>query len=500
MIKNTRDVKYGWSNKCESIAKKRESIAKGPYQPGKWSNIFLATLTLCASTAVFAETDYVLVTGRRDPRIFAIEMKAALRSENNGTDKSIVSRSLVNPPRLDGKLLGDPANIKLSADQRTAFVMNHHGAVVNAEFLQHGGRGSISVMNVGKMVSRRHDNTTEALISVYDLGWFGGVGLIILPDLIIGSAGEGWLAETGSNRISFIDRKTGGLRGQIQMALTGPGTRQLSQGCAPFPVPFVSPTEAPVNPILAPDPHDGCWPDPEGIALGAGSDGKPYLFSGNADTEDISVMDLEKALAGDPVVEVAPRIPIQSGPFTISASPNGKYIAATARESHIADFEGNTLSIIDVDLARQGKPGAEVARVLVGTDDPSVQGRPFTATWTPDGQRIVVTNYRLNSLSVVDLKRALAHDPKAEIARIPLTRPDMRDAQPKGVAVTGDGQYALVAGGPNSIKTSATTLTGMLHVVDIQHFYQVSTVANVGIDPYGVVIVDRDRKSKREDE
>lgn len=468
------------------------------------TQLVVAGFTLCASTAVFAESDYVLVTGRRDPRIFAIDMNAALRSENNGTDKAIVSRSLVNPRRLDGKLSGDPANIKLSADQKTAFVMNHHGAAVNAEFLQHGGRGSISVMNVRKMFNRRYNNTSEAVNSVFDLGWFGGVGLIVLPNLIIGAAGEGWLAETGSNRISFIDRKTGSLRGQIEMELTGKFSRQLSKDCAPFPVPFVSTpaTAAPINPTLAPDPHDGCWPDPEGIALGHGSDGKTYLFSGNADTEDISIMDFEAALAGAKVVEVAKRVPIQTGPFTINASPNGKYIAATGRESHIIDFEGNTLSIIDVDRARQGLPNAEAARVLVGADKDTVQTRPFTATWTPDGQRILVTNYRTNSLSVVDLKKALAGDPKAEIARIPLTRPDKDDAKPKGVAVTADGQYALVAGGPNTITQSATKLTGMLHIVDIQHFYQVATVANVGIDPYAVAVVERanNREDEREDE
>ncbi|MEO8936659.1 MAG: hypothetical protein ABI277_09750 [Burkholderiaceae bacterium] len=450
-----------------------------------------AGIALLSAGIALADNDYVLVTGRRDPRIYAIDLKAALRSENNGTDRAVVSRSLTNPTRLDGKLLGDPATIKLSADQKTAYVMNHHGAVVNAEFLQHGGRGNIAVMEVRKMISRRYDNTAQALQANWDLGWFGGVGLIVLPDLVIGSAGEGWLAETGSNRISFIDRRTGGLRGQIQMALTGPGTRQLSEGCAAFPVPFVSPTAAPINPTLAPDPHDGCWPDPEGIAIGKGSNGKRYLFSGNADTEDISVMDLEQALAGVPVVEVAPRIPIQSGPFTISASPNGKYIAATARESHIKDFEGNTLSIIDVDRARQGLSNAEVARIRVGTDNPVGQGRPFTATWTPDGQRIIVTNYRVNNLSVVDLNRALAHAPNAEIARIALTRPDLQQAQPKGVAVTSDGRYALVAGGPNTITRSETDLTGVLHIVDLHSFYQVATVAKVGIDPYGVAVVDK---------
>ena len=464
----------------------------------KSARLCIIAMAVFSATAALAENDYVLVSGRRDPRIFAIDLKTALRAENSGTDRAIVSRSLVNPTRLDGKLQGDPANIKLSADQKTAYVMNHHGAVVNAEFLQHGGRGNIAVMDVKKMIAPKYNNTTEALKANFDLGWFGGVGLIVLPDLIIGSAGEGWLAETGSNRISFIDRRTGGLRGQIQLPLTGPGTRQLSAGCAPFPVPFVSPTNAPINPVLAPDPHDGCWPDPEGIAIGYGSDAKPYLFSGNADTEDVSVMDLTKALAGVPVVEVAPRIPLQSGPFTISASPNGKYIAATARESHIKDFEGNTLSIIDVDRARLGMPNAEVARVRVGTDDPMGQGRPFTATWTPDGRRIVVTNFRTNSLSVVDLQLALAQSPKAEIARIPLTRPDRRDARPKGVAVTSDGQYALIAGGPNTLSQPQAGLTGMLHIVDILHFYQVATVAQIGIDPYAVAVVNK--SSERDDD
>lgn len=457
----------------------------------RWLQILIAALVLLTADLAIAEKPYVLVTGRRDPRIYAIDLNAALKPQNNNTANAIVSRSWVNPARYDGKLLGDPATIVVSDDQKTAFVMNHHGAVVNAEFLQHGGRGNISLMDVTKMVKREYDNTPQALNAVYDLGWFGGVGLAILPDVIIGSAGEGWLAEAGSNRISIIDRKTGGLRGQIQMALTGPGVRQLRQGCPTFPVPFVSPTPAPVVAIVGPDASYGCWPDPEGIAIGKGNDGKMYLFSGNGGTDDVAVMDIEKALAGAAIVEVAPRIPVQAGPFAISASPNGKYIAVTGRESHMVDFEGNTLSIIDVDLARQGLPGAEAARVLVGTNNSGDKGRPFATAWTPDGNQIVVTNYRFNSVSIVDLKRAIARDPGAEVARIALTRPDGQPARPKGVAVSSDGRYALIAGGPNTITASAANLTGMLHVIDIRTGTQVATVAGVGIDPYGVVVVDK---------
>ena len=59
---------------------------------------------------------------------------AALKSGNN-TSNAIVSRSKVLPDRLDGTPLGDPANIVLSEDHRTAYVVNHLGAVNNAEFL-----------------------------------------------------------------------------------------------------------------------------------------------------------------------------------------------------------------------------------------------------------------------------------------------------------------------------------------------------------------------------
>ena len=325
---------------------------------------------LAADVALAGET-FILATGRRDPRIYAIDFNAALQPRNNNTPNAIVSRSKVHQDRLDGTLVGDPANIVLSENNRTAYVINHHGAVNNAEFLQHGGRGSVSVLDVKKMISARFDNTDRALERNYDSGYFGAVGLLVLPELLLVSHSENWLTEDGSNRISLIDRKTGSRRGQIEMALGQP-----PHVCPPFPVPFVSPTPPPVVPFEAPDPLFGCWPNPEFLALGHASDGKTYLFSGNAGTDDVSVMDLQNALAGVPVVEVAPRIPVQAGPFGIKASPNGKFIAVTARERADIDFEGNTVSIIDVDLASMGAPNAEVVRVQVGTDDPNGQTRP----------------------------------------------------------------------------------------------------------------------------
>src|SRR5437660_7462480 len=187
------------------------------------------------------------------------------------------------------------------------------------------GRASVSVMNVRKMISAKFGNTDLALEQSYDSGYFGGVGLLVLPELLLVSHSENWLTEDGSNRISLIDRKTGGRRGQIEMALGHP-----QHACPDFPVPFTSPTPPPVVPFEAPDPQFGCWPNPEFLALGKGSDGRIYLFSGNAGTKDVSVMDLQQALLGVPVVEIAPRIPVQTGPFGIKASPDGKLIAVTA--------------------------------------------------------------------------------------------------------------------------------------------------------------------------
>src|SRR6266478_5417748 len=106
----------------------------------------VVAFALFAGDLALAKTPVILASGRRDPRIYAIDLTAALKPENNNTPNAIVSRSLVSPRRFDGALLGDPANIVLSDDQSTAYVMNHHGSIVNAEFLQHGGRANISIM------------------------------------------------------------------------------------------------------------------------------------------------------------------------------------------------------------------------------------------------------------------------------------------------------------------------------------------------------------------
>src|SRR4051794_25028800 len=113
----------------------------------RWTTT-LGLLLFLAQGALADRKTFILATGRRDPRIYAIELQKALQKQNDATPNAIVSRSKTALDRLDGKPVGDPANIVISEDRKTAFVVNHHGAANNDEFLQHGGRGGIAVMNV----------------------------------------------------------------------------------------------------------------------------------------------------------------------------------------------------------------------------------------------------------------------------------------------------------------------------------------------------------------
>ena len=443
-------------------------------------------LLLCLAQEVLADNTFILATGRRDPRIYAIDLEQALKPKNNNTPNAIVSRSKVALDRLDGRRLGDPANIVVSEDRKTAYIVNHHGSIDNSEFLQHGGRGNISVMTIRKMVRRQNDDTAEALVRHIDSGHFGSVGLVLLPDMFIIGNAESHLTEDGGNRITFVDRRTGSLRGEVELALGNPGFV-----CPDFPVPFVSPHGPPSPvPLLSPNPAWGCFPDTNGITLGHGSDGKHYLFAANGGTDDVSVIDLEQALAGDKTPEII-RVPTQIGPWGITTSPNGRWVVAANRESQQVAFEGNTISIIDVDLARAAAPNAEVARVLVGTSDPNVQTRPFIPSFTPDGKFIIVPNFRANNVSIVDLDMALAGNSGAEVARIPLTRPPEADGQvlparPKGSAVTLDGRYAVISGGPRTTFEPS----GTVWIIDLRTRTVVATVTGVGNDPYGLAVVE----------
>src|SRR5439155_3238853 len=123
----------------------------GPMIPAQWIRLAVFGAIVLSADLAEAKQRWVLATGRRDPRIYAIDLEQALRPGNNNTSNAIVSRSLVSPKRLHGEWLADPANIVVNEDQETAFAVNYPGAVVNGAFLQHGGRAIIAARDGRKM-------------------------------------------------------------------------------------------------------------------------------------------------------------------------------------------------------------------------------------------------------------------------------------------------------------------------------------------------------------
>ena len=445
----------------------------------------IATLVAitCSADEAVSQSTYILATGRRLPYLYAISLDEAVTPANNHTRNAIVSRAKVALDRLDGQLLGDPANLVVSEDGGTVYVVNHHGAIDNVEFRQHGGRGMIAVLDVDDILDPDNDKTANALRQHLDSGGFGALGVVLLPDMLIVGNAENHLTEDGGNRIAFIDRRTGSLRATVELALGSPGF-----ACEEYPVPYVAPYGPPRNlAVLAPGPRLGCFPNPNGLALGRSSDGREYVFSANGGTNDVSVISLARALEGDRRAEVG-RIPMQVGPWGITATPDGRHVIVANGGSQRESRSGNTLSIVDVDRASAGAEDAEVARVLVGTDDPEEQTHPLILSVTPDGREVIVPNVRANNLSIVDLELALVGD-HAEVARIPLSRADGRPARPKGSAITSDGRYAVISGGPGSQPFSEET--GYVYVIDLRSRRVVGTVTGVGNDPYNLALVRR---------
>jgi DNA-binding beta-propeller fold protein YncE len=427
---------------------------------------------------------YILAAGRRLPYVYAISLDAALNPANDGTANAIVGRGKVAADALDGRLLGDPANLAVSEDGRTLYVVNHHGAIDNATFRQHGGRGQIAVLDIDDLLSAKNNGTANALRRHMDSGGFGALGIVLLPETLVIANAENHLTEDGGNRITFVDRRTGSLRGTVELALGSPGF-----ACPDYPVPYVPPYGPPRNvAVRAPDTSIGCFPNPNGLALGRASNGSAYVFSANGGTNDVSVIDVARALRGDPRAEIG-RIPMQVGPWGITATPNGRHIIVANGGSQRDGSAGNAISFVDVDRAGAGAANAEVARIRVGTDDASEPTHPLILSVTPDGREVIVPNVRANNVSIVNIERALAGDPKAEVARIALVRPDGQPARPRGSAITSDGRYGVISGGPSSPPFSQEL--GHLYVIDLRARRVVATVTGVGHEPYAVAVVQR---------
>lgn len=411
--------------------------------------------------------DYFLASGRWDNVVLVIDLDKAIDPANDGTPKAVVNRLRVTPDiQVDGKTVvssGQPISIAIAPDRRRAYVINHSGRSTPeaAGAFQHGHAGTVTVVDLKKALDPASNGTLAAVEGYIETGGFGPTGFAIAADgkhaVLAHAEQEG--DEDGGRHLSIVDLSTNKVIRKVEQAYGKPGFP-----CPPNPIPH-----------RAPDPKFGCFPDTNGVTispLGGGT-----IFGANGGTDDITVMSLQKAIAGESGAEVA-RIPVQAGGFGISTSPDGKLVAHASRENAQTDTPGNTVTIVDVEkaLAEPGK--GEVARVLVGTDDEKTPTRPFVAAFLPDGQRILSTQFRSNNIDIIDVAKALAGQP-ATIKRVELKTPGGEPSRPRGIAITPDGKYAAITGAPKGKSNSS-----VVWIVDLASYEVKGRVTEIGNESY----------------
>ncbi len=435
----------------------------------------LRTTLLCSAMALgftaYADRgmakDYFLASGRWDNVVLVIDLDKAIDPANDGTAKAVVNRLRVTPDiEVDGKTVtssGQPISIAIAPNNKRAYVVNHSGrsTPAAAAAFQHGHAGTVTVIDLARALDPASNGTLAAVAGYIETEGFGPTGFAIAADgkhaVLAHAEREG--DEDGGRHLSIVDLATNTVIRRVEQAYGKPGFP-----CPPDPVPH-----------RAPDPKFGCFPDTNGVTispLGGGT-----IFGANGGTDDITVMSLQKAITGAAGAELA-RIPVQAGGFGISVSPDGKLVAHASRESAQTDIPGNTVSIIDVEKALSDPAKAEVARVLVGTDDKATPTRPFVAAFLPDGKRILSTHFRANNIDIIDVAKAIAGQP-ATIRRVELKTPGGEPSRPRGIAITPDGKYAAITGAPKGKPNSS-----IVWIVDLASYEVKGRVTEIGNESY----------------
>lgn len=411
---------------------------------------------------------HILVSGRWDNNVAVVDLERALDPANDGTSNAIISRVRVTPDIdtngdgvADTPASGQPVSIAIPRTGRYAYVVNHSGRATPeaAAAFQHGHPGVVTVLDLVAVLDPANNGTTAAMVDLISTGMAGPVGIAMTPDdkyMLVTSA-EAAEREDGGREVTVIDTATRAVARRIPLAVR-------ANGSAPEP-----------SPHPGPHPTFGKFPDPNGIAVSPLGPG--YAFTANGGTDDVSVIDLTRALAGDPKAEVA-RVPVEAGPFGLAVSPDGRLLAVASRESARTGVEGRTVSLIDIERAAKGAADAELARVQVGTDDPNVATRPFAVAFTRDGKYVLATCFRSNTVSFVDVAKALAGQ-QAEVARLALEAPGGGPSRPRGVVMTPDGRYAAITGGAKTGSGSS-----VLFLVDVQKMVPAGRVTAVGNESY----------------
>ncbi len=415
------------------------------------------------------ENCHILVSGRWDNVISVVDLRRALDPKNDGTPNAIINRPRVTPDvDSDGDGVpdtiasGQPVNIVIPKTGRYAYVVNHSGRATPAAAaaFQHGHPGVVTVVDLVAALDPSSNGTTRAIADLIPTGLAGPVGAAMTPDekYLLVSCAEAAESEDGGAEVTVIDAATRKVVRQIPMAV------RKHNGADPIP-----------SSHPGPHPTYGNFPDPNGVAVSPLGTG--YILTGNGGTDDVSVIDLKRALAGDPKAELI-RVPVEAGPFGLAVSPDGKLLAVASRESAQTGVEGRTISLIDIERAAAGAADAERARIMVGTDDASVATRPFAVVFTKDGKHVIATCFRSNTVSLVDVGKALAAQP-AEIVRLELPTPDGGPSRPRGVVMTPDGRYAAITGGAKTGSGSS-----MLFLVEVATMTLAGRVTKVGNESY----------------
>ena len=410
---------------------------------------------------------HLIVSGRWENNVAIVDVDKALAPENDRTANAVISRPRVTPDvDTDGdgvpdtRASGQPVSVIVDRTARHAYVVNHSGAAspAGAAKYQHGHPGLITIVDLAKARDPAHDGTLGAVAAFVPTGRTGPVGCALTPDgrTLLVNCGEAEGSEDGGDEITAIDTGSHEVVRRIMLR------------------------ETPGHPALGPSKHDsphpsfGRYPNPTGIVISPIGGG--HVFVGNGGISDVSVLDLQAALAGDPGAERC-RVPVETGPFGMAVSGDGRLVAVAARESMSAPYEGRTISLIDVARAAAGRKDAEVARVRVGSDDANEPTRPFALAFTPDDKRVVVSCFRSNTISIVDVADAVAGRP-AEMLRLHPTTPTGAQPRPRGITMAA-ARYACVIGGAKSGPGSS-----LVWFLDLQSGTIVSTVTGVGNESY----------------
>lgn len=322
--------------------------------------------------------DYFLASGRWDNVVLVIDLERAMDPANDGTPNAVVNRLRVTPDiEVDGRTeiaSGQPIIVTIAPDHKRAYISNHSGATpaALAQEFQHGHAGSVTVVDLTRALDPEANETLHAVEGWIASEGFGATGFALLPDgkhgALAHAEAEG--IEDGGHHINIVDLAAGRVIHKVEQAV---GT----DGCPPAELPK-----------SAPDERFGCFPDSNGVTASPLGGPQGLIFTANGGTNDVSVIDIAKAVAGEPGAEIG-RVPVEAGGFGITTSPDGTLVAQASRENPKDGKEANTISIIDVAKALAGED-ATIARIPLstGSDDPS---RPRGVAITPDSRFAAIT-------------------------------------------------------------------------------------------------------------